>query len=131
MAKGGDCKSPALRLRRFESYLSHHSGGNRRVAAVNLWCFDAGVAQWQSKSFPNSRRGFDSLHPLQSRFPDRFPQLRVSDFDFVLPPERIALRPAEPRESAKLLVVGDQFRDLAVADLPSRSEERRVGKECA
>ena len=23
MAKGGDCKSPALRLRRFESYLSH------------------------------------------------------------------------------------------------------------
>ena len=24
MAKGGDCKSPALRLRRFESYLSHH-----------------------------------------------------------------------------------------------------------
>ena len=81
---------------------------------------DAGVAQWQSKSFPNSRRGFDSLHPLQSRFPDRHLPLRVSDFDFVLPPERIALRPAVPRESAKLLVVADCFNDLTVANLPSQ-----------
>jgi S-adenosylmethionine:tRNA ribosyltransferase-isomerase len=45
--------------------------------------------------------------------------VRVSDFDFALPPERIALRPAVPRESAKLLVVGDGLFDKTVADLPS------------
>jgi S-adenosylmethionine:tRNA ribosyltransferase-isomerase len=45
--------------------------------------------------------------------------MRVSDFDFHLPPENIALRPASPRESAKLLVVGDGFSDCTVADLPS------------
>ena len=31
--------------------------------------------------------------------------MRVSDFDFDLPPERIALRPASPRDSSRLLVV--------------------------
>jgi S-adenosylmethionine:tRNA ribosyltransferase-isomerase len=45
--------------------------------------------------------------------------MRVSDFDFDLPPERIALRPAVPRESAKLLVVRpDRLEDRSVADLP-------------
>ncbi len=46
--------------------------------------------------------------------------MRVADFDFILPPERIALRPAVPRESAKLLVVGDQLQDLTVANLPEQ-----------
>jgi S-adenosylmethionine:tRNA ribosyltransferase-isomerase len=46
--------------------------------------------------------------------------MRVADFDFVLPPERIALRPASPRESAKLLVVGEGLSDLTVADLPDQ-----------
>jgi S-adenosylmethionine:tRNA ribosyltransferase-isomerase len=32
--------------------------------------------------------------------------MRVDQFDFELPPERIALRPAAPRDSARLLVVG-------------------------
>jgi len=45
--------------------------------------------------------------------------MRVADFDFELPPERIALRPAVPRESAKLLVVRpDGMDDRKVADLP-------------
>lgn len=43
----------------------------------------------------------------------------VSLFDFDLPPERIALRPASPRDAARLLAVGpDGLRDLAVRDLP-------------
>jgi S-adenosylmethionine:tRNA ribosyltransferase-isomerase len=45
--------------------------------------------------------------------------MRVSDFDFLLPAENIALRPATPRESAKLLVVGNGFSDHRVTGLPS------------
>jgi S-adenosylmethionine:tRNA ribosyltransferase-isomerase len=44
--------------------------------------------------------------------------VRVSDFDFDLPQERIALRPAVPREAARLLVVGDDLADQTVGDLP-------------
>lgn len=45
--------------------------------------------------------------------------MKVSLFDFDLPEDRIALRPAVPRDSAKLLVVRDDaLRDLAVRDLP-------------
>jgi S-adenosylmethionine:tRNA ribosyltransferase-isomerase len=45
--------------------------------------------------------------------------VRVSDFDFALPMENIALRPAVPRESAKLLMVADALTDFTIADLPS------------
>lgn len=46
--------------------------------------------------------------------------MRVADFDFELPPERIALRPASPRDAAKLLVVrADGLEDRGVLDLPS------------
>ena len=45
--------------------------------------------------------------------------MRVDLFDFDLPEDRIALRPAQPRESARLLAVGEDFRDLRVGDLPS------------
>ncbi len=45
--------------------------------------------------------------------------MRVSDFDFELPPERIALRPASPRDSSKLLVVRpDKLGDHVFRDLP-------------
>ena len=46
--------------------------------------------------------------------------MRVDLFDFDLPAERIALRPAKPRDSARLLLVeGEEISDRAVLDLPS------------
>ncbi|MGE3830493.1 MAG: tRNA preQ1(34) S-adenosylmethionine ribosyltransferase-isomerase QueA [Parvibaculaceae bacterium] len=45
--------------------------------------------------------------------------MRVADFDFDLPAERIALRPAQPRDSAKLLVARpESFEDRIVRELP-------------
>ena len=47
--------------------------------------------------------------------------MNVDLFDFELPAERIALRPAAPRDSARLLVLdGTGTRDLGVADLPGQ-----------
>ncbi len=46
--------------------------------------------------------------------------MRVDLFDFELPPERIALRPASPRDAARLLAVDPSgLADRTVADLPS------------
>ena len=45
--------------------------------------------------------------------------MRVADFDFELPDNRIALRPAMPRDAAKLLHVGKAFTDHLVRDLPA------------
>jgi len=47
--------------------------------------------------------------------------MRVDAFDFHLPEESIALRPAKPRDSAKLLQVSgqDKFTNHIVKDLPS------------
>ena len=45
--------------------------------------------------------------------------MRVDLFDFALPQDSIALRPAVPRDSAKLLnVSGDRLSDHSVSDLP-------------
>ncbi len=46
--------------------------------------------------------------------------MRVDAFDFELPPERIALTPASPRDSARMLVVGADgaLTDSLVYDLP-------------
>ena len=49
--------------------------------------------------------------------------MRVELFDFELPPERIALRPARPRDAARLLVVrpgaAPELEDRMVRDLPA------------
>lgn len=45
--------------------------------------------------------------------------MRLSDFDFDLPPDRIALHPVEPRDAARLLHVrNDGLDDRIVRDLP-------------
>jgi S-adenosylmethionine:tRNA ribosyltransferase-isomerase len=46
--------------------------------------------------------------------------MQPADFDFDLPDDRIALRPASPRDSARLLLVtpGTALQDLRVSDLP-------------
>ena len=51
--------------------------------------------------------------------------MNVDLFDFDLPPDRIALRPANPRDAARLLVFdGPALRDAHVGDLPG---ELRAG----
>src|SRR5579864_5534617 len=44
--------------------------------------------------------------------------MRVDDFDFELPKDLIADRPAEPRDRARLLVVGERLEDRRVLELP-------------
>jgi S-adenosylmethionine:tRNA ribosyltransferase-isomerase len=49
--------------------------------------------------------------------------MRTDEFDFALPEDRIALRPAVPRDAARLLVVRPgaavEYEDRAIGDLPS------------
>ncbi|WP_459858017.1 tRNA preQ1(34) S-adenosylmethionine ribosyltransferase-isomerase QueA [Dongia sp. agr-C8] len=44
--------------------------------------------------------------------------MKTADFDFPLPPDRIAQHPAKPRDSARLLVVGAALEDRSVRELP-------------
>ncbi|WP_374384420.1 tRNA preQ1(34) S-adenosylmethionine ribosyltransferase-isomerase QueA [Dongia sp.] len=53
--------------------------------------------------------------------------MRLSDFDFDLPPDRIALHPVEPRDAARLLhVQGHGLSDRIVRDLPDLLREGDV-----
>jgi S-adenosylmethionine:tRNA ribosyltransferase-isomerase len=56
----------------------------------------------------------------EARASDDGGPMRVDAFDFELPPERIALRPASPRDSAQMLVVGAHggLTDSRVSALP-------------
>ena len=62
--------------------------------------------------------GYSGLTPLRPHVPN--PRLmKTADFDFDLPDDHIALRPAEPRDSARLLVVRDGgLDDHIISDLP-------------
>jgi S-adenosylmethionine:tRNA ribosyltransferase-isomerase len=44
--------------------------------------------------------------------------MKVADFDFELPRDLIAARPIEPRDAARLLVIGERLADHHVSDLP-------------
>ena len=44
--------------------------------------------------------------------------MRTDDFDFALSPELIAQHPVTPRDTARLLVVGETLQDKSVRDLP-------------
>ncbi|TAN43822.1 MAG: tRNA preQ1(34) S-adenosylmethionine ribosyltransferase-isomerase QueA, partial [Rhodospirillales bacterium] len=49
--------------------------------------------------------------------------MKTSDFDFDLPDGLIAQHPAAPRDSSRLLVVGEGFQDRHVYDLPAFLKE--------
>jgi S-adenosylmethionine:tRNA ribosyltransferase-isomerase len=44
--------------------------------------------------------------------------MRVEEFDFPLPRQLVAAHPVEPRDRARLLVVGERLADRGIADLP-------------
>ncbi len=71
---------------------------------------DRRVGQGERQAY---MRSMDQMAPLPG-----FDPPRLSDFDFELPPERIAQYPVRPRNSARLLVVGDVLEDPIVRDLP-------------
>ena len=53
--------------------------------------------------------------------------MKVSEFDFELPETSIALYPANPRDSAKMLIVGQgPLQDRKVSDLPSLLTNRDI-----
>ncbi len=45
--------------------------------------------------------------------------MKLDEFGYDLPAERIATAPARPRDAARLLVVGESLRDAVVRDLPA------------
>jgi S-adenosylmethionine:tRNA ribosyltransferase-isomerase len=50
--------------------------------------------------------------------------MRTADFDFELPPDRIADQPASPRDASRLLHVGRTLADMHARDLPDLLDPR-------
>ena len=85
---------------------------------------------YASATARNSRRnngcipGIDAVARRGQKHPplDHRCQMRVDEFDFKLPEDRIALRPVEPRDAARMLVVRPddtpELSDAQVRDLP-------------
>ncbi len=48
--------------------------------------------------------------------------MKTADFDFDLPPDRIAEHPVRPRDAARLLDVADRLHDRVIRDLPALLE---------
>jgi S-adenosylmethionine:tRNA ribosyltransferase-isomerase len=80
------------------------------------------MAAWNILQTPTIRPDIRATSPLASfskLSPANHTRMRVDLFDFELPPDRIAVRPAVPREAAKLLSIGPAgLRDDVIASLP-------------
>src|SRR4051794_32767787 len=70
---------------------------------------------------PSPIRGGRESRVARKRAAWSEPPVQLSDFDFPLPEDRIALRPASPRDAARLLVVrpGERLEDRTVIELPA------------
>src|SRR3954469_23100577 len=89
----------------------------------------AGVAQWQSRSFPSLRRGFDSLHPLHFQNVRR--RTLESSWRSALPgyarvrfPSAPSVEPLEARRQSDALALGDG----AELDVPVRQDRDRPAR---
>jgi len=86
----------------------------RAVPTIMPPCRLVGTARFQTDQLLKARRNapLPILHVI----------MRTDLFDFDLPAERIALRPASPRDAARLLVVrpgqAPEYEDRGIADLP-------------
>jgi S-adenosylmethionine:tRNA ribosyltransferase-isomerase len=76
---------------------------------------EPGISRFRIAALSRGLRNDEVTHPL-----DRIAPMRTDLFDFDLPVGHIALRPASPRDSARMLVVQPDgvLRDRLVAELP-------------
>ena len=106
-----------------------HAGGgcfvHRRIGGGFGGIPDAGLRQPGVPRRPGCGQalGRAGRHPADAAAPPGRTDarlMRLADFDFDLPPDRIAQHPARPRDAARLLhVAPDGFADRMVRDLPT------------